>query len=646
MPQIPQSPNRSPASPRETFSFAFDRRPLREDEGDARAGALPPELDFIAGEPVSGQRLLAALTAAPSGASPLDVLLKEGMLPEETYYRALARRLGCEYYGGEPPFAENFDPVKSLKCGVAPVYERGQPVRAVIAPGPRSVRGLIEMTRSGRLHPTSFAVTSPQRFASFVRMRRGEAILDDALGRLPARLSARAGMSGAQIAAAGLIAASALGLAIADPPLLAACLSAGSWAIFLASIALRSMAAVADGATPRPRMLTDHELPVYTIVAALYRESEVVEDLVRAFDALDYPKSKLDIKLVVERRDRETLSRILELKLPARYEVIVAPPGEPSTKPRALDIALAAPRGELLTVYDAEDEPSPGQLRLAASLFASEPDLDCLQARLTVRNTNESWLSGLFAIEYAVLFDLINPGLCALDLPIALGGTSNHFRVDSLQGAGGWDEWNVAEDADLGIRLARLGYRIASLDSDTPEEAPHELANWFGQRVRWQKGWIQTFIVHSRAPRAFVRELGLRRAAAAAVLIAGSVMSALFWPVFALDTLWRAVSASAGGLTPWREASDVFTYSLALAGVWTMVIPAIVAARQRGFAFAAKAIPLMPLYYILVSAAAWTAIADVILRPHYWAKTAHGRSRRETGAPGSRRMASPAGMAD
>ncbi len=231
------------------------------------AGALPPELDFIAGERVSGQRLLAALTAAPAGAPPLDVLLNEGMLPEETYYRALARRLGCEYYRGEPPFAKNFDPVKSLKCGVAPVYERGQPVRAVIAPGARSVRGLIEMTRSGRLHPTSFAITSPQRFASFVRMRRGDAILDDALGRLPARLSARAGMSGAQIAAAGLIAASALGLAIADPPLLAACLSAGLWAIFLASIALRSMAAVADGATPRPRMLTDHELPVYTIVA-------------------------------------------------------------------------------------------------------------------------------------------------------------------------------------------------------------------------------------------------------------------------------------------------------------------------------------------------------------------------------------------
>src|SRR5271165_4054823 len=142
----------------------------------------------------------------------------------------------------------------------------------------------------------------------------------------------------------------------------------------------------------------------------------------------DYPKSKLDIKLVVERRDRETLARILELSLPARYEVIVAPPGRPSTKPRALDIALAQARGELLTVYDAEDEPARDQLRLAASRFASEGALDCLQARLTVRNPDASWLSALFSLEYAVLFDLINPGLTALELPIALGGTSNHFR--------------------------------------------------------------------------------------------------------------------------------------------------------------------------------------------------------------------------
>src|SRR5205823_10719065 len=122
--------------------------------------------------------------------------------------------------------------------------------------------------------------------------------------------------------------------------------------------------------------------------------------------------------------------------------------------------------------------------RLAASAFAADRRLDCLQARLTIRNSDDSWLAKLFAAEYAVLFDLINPGLCALDLPIALGGTSNHFRVASLVAVGGWDEWELAEDADLGIRLARSGCRVGSLNSDTSEEAPYELVNWFRQRVR------------------------------------------------------------------------------------------------------------------------------------------------------------------
>ena len=213
--------------------------------------------------------------------------------------------------------------------------------------------------------------------------------------------------------------------------------------------------------------------------------------MVKAIDALDYPKSKLDIKLVVEQRDIETFSRIVELRLPGRYEVVVAPVGKPQTKPRALNIALSSARGELIVVYDAEDIPAPDQLRSAASRFAADKDLDCLQARLAIRNQGESWLSKLFAIEYAILFDVINPGLCALDLPIPLGGTSNHFRVRSLVAVGAWDEWNVTEDADLGVRLSRFGYRVKALDSDTWEEAPFEVGNWFRQRVRWQKGWMR-----------------------------------------------------------------------------------------------------------------------------------------------------------
>ena len=138
-------------------------------------------------------------------------------------------------------------------------------------------------------------------------------------------------------------------------------------------------------------------------------------------------------------------------------------------------------------------------MRLAAARFAADKSVDCLQARLTIRNGGESWLANQFAIEYSVLFDFLNPGLCALQLPIALGGTSNHFRIRSLIDVGAWDEWNVTEDADLGIRLARFGYRVRALESDTSEEAPHELKNWFRQRVRWQKGWLR--LVKSAARR-------------------------------------------------------------------------------------------------------------------------------------------------
>src|SRR5208282_5403704 len=579
---------------------AFARPPSRGD-GPVRLNGrpLPLEFEFLVQHGVSADRLLRALAAAPGGVEPLDALLGEGV-SEDTYYHALAQHLGCAYYVGELPFAEIFDAVKSLRCGVAPLAGRAAGPRAVIAPRAPSVPGLIEMRASGRLHPQSFAVASPQRFAALVRMRCGDAVLADALARLPDSLSAKRGMSVAQIAAAGLVAILACALGAADIHALTGVASLMLWLLFLASIVLRSAAAVAREDAVRPRMLSDDELPVYTVVVAVYREADVIEDLIRALDALDYPKSKLDIKLVAERRDNETLSRILGMQLPARYELVVAPPGEPSTKPRALNIALAAARGDLLVVYDAEDAPSPGQLRLAASRFAVDRGLDCLQARMTIRNADDSWLSKLFAAEYAVLFDLINPGLCALELPIALGGTSNHFRMASLMAVGRWDEWNVTEDADLGIRLARFGYRVDSLNSDTSEEAPHEFLNWFRQRVRWQKGWMQTCIVHSRQPVRLLASLGKPQALSAAILVFGSVVSALFWPAFAVNTLVRAFEAGRGGASAWREATDVFVYILALAGIWSIAVPALVAAKLRRLNLTAKTLALAPLYYLLV----------------------------------------------
>ncbi len=187
----------------------------------------------------------------------------------------------------------------------------------------------------------------------------------------------------------------------------------------------------------------------------------------------------------------------------------------------------------------------------------------------------------------------------------------------------------MTEDADLGIRLVRYGYKVGTLDSDTTEEAPHEFKNWLAQRVRWQKGWMQTCIVHSRKPSLFVRDLGVSRAVAATILMFGAVVGALLWPVFTASVIWRAFEAGGGPLSGWREAADVLVYLLACAGVWGVIVPAIVAARQRRLKVGAATFALLPIYYGLISLAAWSAIVDLIVRPHFWAKTEHGRAGRK-----------------
>ncbi len=361
-------------------------------------------------------------------------------------------------------------------------------------------------------------------------------------------------------------------------------------------------------------------------------EARIVAKLARGLDALDYPRGKLDIKLVVERDDAATRAALAALDLPARYEIIVAPPGLPATKPRALNVALPAARGALVVVYDAEDEPEPDQLRLAAARFAADPGVECLQAALTIDNAANSWISAMFAIEYGALFDLINPGLAALDLPIALGGTSNHFRVETLRRVGGWDAWNVTEDADLGMRLAFAGARVGTLASSTGEEAPADFRGWFPQRTRWQKGWMQTLIVHSRRPLRFVRAVGATRALAALGLVGGSALGGLFGPPLFIAAVWRALSGQLGAATVCQLAGDVAIYLLAITGLMTMAIPGLAAMRRRRIAARPTILLTLPAYYALICVATWAALFDLAIRPFYWAKTEHSRSLRRRAA--------------
>lgn len=413
-----------------------------------------------------------------------------------------------------------------------------------------------------------------------------------------------------------------------------------SSAFFLSVIALRLLCLFLPHAPPRRwRRLGDEELPVYSVLVPLYRETAVLGQLIAALSALRYPPGRLDIKLVLEESDPAMVRAVAHLALPAHFDVIVVPSGLPQTKPRALNYALEFVRGAHVAVYDAEDIPDPDQLLRAASVFAaSEDNLACLQAELAFYNPNENWLARQFTAEYATLFGLVLPALSAYGLPLPLGGTSNHFRTDLLRRAGGWDAFNVTEDADLGIRLARLGYRTATLCSRTHEEANVALGNWMRQRVRWLKGFIQTWFVHMRRPARLAEELGVPGFLAMQGMIAGVVLSSLLHPVLLALTIHAVIAGSAfpeGASVP-HAALAGLGLAVLLLGYGAMIAVAALALRRIGIAGWWPVLLSMPLYWLLISMAGWLALFEFVVKPFRWNKTEHGLSafqRRPTPPP-------------
>jgi len=413
-------------------------------------------------------------------------------------------------------------------------------------------------------------------------------------------------------------------------------------------VVLLRVAALVDGATrafarARPAELPkrrDENLPRYTILVPLYRESAVLGTLLDALAALDYPRDKLEILLVVETGDRETHTALRALALPGNARVHVVPRGAPRTKPRALNFGLVFASGEFVTVYDAEDIPEPDQLRRALAAFeAGGERLGCVQARLNIYNPGQNWLTRQFTIEYSALFDVILPTLERLAMPIPLGGTSNHFRRDALDAVGGWDAYNVTEDADLGLRLARLGWRVGVLASTTWEEAPGGLGNWFGQRTRWLKGWIRTYLVHMRQPWRVLRELGPAKFFGLQVLMAGMVVSPLVHPwfyalAFAKLTGLEILQMPSSGLGDALWHAALFNVVAGYAAAVLLGMLAVV--RRRHYRLLLSAL-FMPVYWLIISAAAYRALIDHLDRPHSWRKTQHfGHTRAARRARGER----------
>ncbi len=393
---------------------------------------------------------------------------------------------------------------------------------------------------------------------------------------------------------------------------------------WLVRATLRSDPAIAvDDATARA--VPDEDLPVYTLLVPAYREPEVVEGLVAALDRLEYPSDRLDVMLLVEENDDETLRRALDTVVGDHMRVVVVPEGVPQTKPRALDFGLQFARGELIAIYDAEDHPESLQLRRAAVAFAgSAPNVGCLQARLGFYSGVHNLLTRWFTTEYATWFTLFLPGLVASGAPVPLGGTSNHFRVAAIREVGGWDAWNVTEDCDLGIRLQRRGWTVGLLDSITMEEPNSDVINWVKQRSRWYKGYLQTFLVHMRRPRALWRDLG-PSGVLGFVLFVGctpllGVLNLLFWGITLVWLVTRSdvIAAMYPGIMQYLALGVWIVGNLSVVYLSILTIREV---RRPEFLGAAL---LVPCYWVLMSIAALRAAIQLVTDPHHWEKTVHG----------------------
>lgn len=375
----------------------------------------------------------------------------------------------------------------------------------------------------------------------------------------------------------------------------------------------------------------EHELPRYTVLVPVYRESAIAPALVEAMAALAYPVDKLEVFFITEANDPQTRAALTAAHPPSHMHILTVPAGLPQTKPRALNFALQFATGELVGVFDAEDVPEPNQLRKAAGRFAGAGhELACVQARLSIYNPDDSFLTRQFTLEYAALFEAILPALERLGLPILLGGTSNHFRRSALIGVGAWDPFNVTEDADLGVRLARSGYAVAMLDSDTWEEAPRTARTWFGQRTRWLKGWMQTYLVHMRDPRRLMNELGAWQFAGVQVMLGGMVMSALVHPWIFFGAI--ACIVAGDPLLPASGTLWVICWFNFAAGHAVGVVLGLVSAwRSQGRVPLGSALDV-PIYWLAISIACYHALWDLYRRPYHWEKTPHA-ARSLTSAP-------------
>ncbi len=579
---------------------------------------------------VSSDEMLSALAHQGREAGRLpDVLRARGLVVERDLLEVEAKNWGIKVIDLEQslPDPRLIDAVGASTClrhGLVPWRSVGG-VTVVALSQPDEFHQLRPMLED-RLGPVSGALASPRAIVAAVHAWRGPTLAQAAENRVAAAESCRNWPKlhrapRTMVALIGLVA-----LALAAPVGLGLGLLAFAMISLALLVGLKLAATLAAlrGDPPLPQPASDAILPVVSILVALYRESDIAPRLVRRLARLDYPEELLDVILAVEAEDQVTIDALATAELPPWMRVIVVPQGEVKTKPRALNHALTFARSAIIGVYDAEDAPDPDQLRQVVARFQrSGPEVACLQGILDYYNPRTNWLSRCFTIEYAGWFRLILPGIARLGLVVPLGGTTLFFRRSVLEALGGWDAHNVTEDADLGIRLARHGYRTDLIATVTEEEANCRPLPWVKQRSRWIKGYMMTWAVHMRSPALLWRQLGPRAFLGFQVMFLGTIAQFVLAPLllsfmvvpFGLPhPLFQALpTAAVWGMAAIFALSELVNLSIGLIGT-----------RRTRHGLSLWWVPTMKLYFPLASLAAYKALFELATRPFYWDKTTHG----------------------
>lgn len=561
-----------------------------------------------------------------------DILLTHGWVSEAALMAALAEQWQAALVdlAAEPPDPRLIDALGPELC----LAEAMVPWRRIGATTVIATARPEEFTRLRGVLPAKFApyrmVLAPERAVHDALLaRRQTALIRRAECRVAAAESCRS-HDGERAArrALGALLGLACGLFLA-PVAVFALLFAWTIVTLVLTMALKFAAWLAElhhlaTTLPSPQITAPIRLPVISVLVPLLHEKDIAGRLVARLGRLTYPRELLDVLLVVEEADTPTRDALAKATLPRWIRVVTVPDGPIRTKPRALNYALNFCRGSVVGVWDAEDRPDPDQLHAVARRFAeAPPEVACLQGVLDYYSPRTNWLSRCFTVEYAVWFRAVLPGVARLGLAVPLGGTTLFFRRDLLEAVGAWDAFNVTEDADLGIRLARRGLRTELIATVTQEEPNCRPLPWVKQRSRWLKGYAMTWGVHMRAPRQLWRELGAWRFLGLQVMFLGTLSQYLLAPLswscwLILFGLWHPVRAL---LSPGSETALLIAFGLTelvnlAVGFW--------AVRGAGHRHLLPWVPTLHLYFPLGTLAGWKAIYEVIAKPFYWDKTAHG----------------------